>query len=39
MAGEYICLASYARTEPLEARVNVQTYGKLAKAHRLALIL
>lgn len=28
MAGEYICLASYARTEQLEARVDIQTYGK-----------
>lgn len=28
MAGEYVCLASYARTEQLEARVNIQTYGK-----------
>lgn len=27
MAGEYICLAAYARTEQLEARVNIQTYG------------
>lgn len=28
MAGEYICTASYARTESLRARVDLQTYGK-----------
>lgn len=34
MAGEYICLASYARTEQLEARVDIQTYGKLFAINR-----
>lgn len=28
MAGQYICLASYARTEDLKATVEIQTYGK-----------
>lgn len=28
MAGQYICEASYARTEDLKAVVDIQTYGK-----------
>lgn len=27
MAGTYYCSASYANTEPLEASVDIQTYG------------
>lgn len=28
MAGQYVCSASYARTEDLRVTVDIQTYGK-----------
>lgn len=32
MAGTYYCSASYANTEPLDASVDIQTYGKYSNA-------